>query len=134
MLTKATDITTQLEDRPGTLAKLTDTISKAGVNIDGFCGSADMGNTFHFLFISDPVGGRKALERAGAKVKKEREVILVDVQDRPGAAAAEFHKVAQQELNVDLVYLATDNRIVIGGDELPKIREALSMETTKVKV
>lgn len=133
MLTKATDLSVMLEDKPGTLAKAADAIAKAGANIDGFCGSADGGNTFHFLFITDGAKARKALEGAGFTVRKEREVVLTDpVEDRPGAAAAEFRKIAQQELNVNVAYLATNNRIVIGGDNVQRIWESLAAETGKV--
>ncbi|HEX9436207.1 MAG TPA: ACT domain-containing protein [Candidatus Limnocylindria bacterium] len=133
MLTKATDLSITLEDRPGTLAKATDAVAKAGANIDGFCGSADGGSTFHFLFTKDGDKARKALESAGFTVKKEREVVLTEpIEDRPGAAAAEFRKIAQHELNVDLAYLATDNRIVMGGDNVQKIWESLGAESTKI--
>lgn len=133
MLTKATDLTVVFEDRPGTLAKATEAISKAGANIDGFCGSTDGGNVFHFLFIRDGAKARDALGSAGMKVKKEREVVLVDVEDRPGSAAAEFRKIAHQELNIDLAYLATNNRIVVGGADTQRIWDALAPETAKVR-
>lgn len=133
MLTKATDLSVVLPDEPGTLAKATEATSKAGINIDGFCGPSEDGETFHFLFIKDPAGARRALEGAGFKVKKEQEVVLVDVEDRPGTATAEFKKIAQQMLNVDLVYLATNNRMVIGGEKIEAIREALSAEPAKAR-
>jgi hypothetical protein len=129
VLTKATDLTVTLENRPGTLAKATDAIAKAGANIDGFCGSPDSSNTFHFLFLRDGAKARSALDTAGIPVKKEREVVLVDVEDRPGSAATEFRKIAQHELNVDLAYLATNNRIVIGGDDVQGIWDALTAGT-----
>lgn len=52
-------------------------------------------------------------------------MLLVDVEDRPGAAARIFKEIADRELNADLVYLATETRIVIGGDEIPQLRETL---------
>lgn len=132
MLTKAKDFSLVLEDRPGTLAKVTDAIAKAGINIDGFSGASECGDTFHFLFIADADRARSAFESAGYKVKSERDVALVEVADRPGSAAIELKKIAQQELNVDLLYLATDNRLVIGGKEFQRIWDALSPESAKV--
>lgn len=132
MLTKAKDISLVLEDRPGTLAKVAEAVAKTGINIDGFSGASECGDTFHFLFIRDADRARQALEAAGYKVKKERDVALVDVEDRPGTAARELKKIAQQELNVDLLYLATNNRLVIGGQESQRIWEALAAEPTKI--
>jgi hypothetical protein len=132
VLTKAKDIGIVLEDRPGMLHKVTDALGKAGINIDGFSGASECGDTFHFLFVKDADKARRAIEAGGWKVKQEREVALVDVEDRPGTAAAELRKIAQQELNVDLLYLATHNRLVIGGPEFSRIWEALSAEPQKV--
>lgn len=132
MITKAKDFSLVLEDRPGMLAKVTEAIAKTGVNIDGFSGASECGDTFHFLFIADADRARSAIESAGYKVKSERDVALVDVADHPGTAAAELKKIAQQELNIDLLYLATNNRLVIGGQQFQRIWDALSAETAKV--
>jgi hypothetical protein len=132
MLTKAKDISVVLPDRPGTLAKVTEAVATAGISIDGFSGQSECGDTFHFLFIRDADRARTALESAGYTVTKERDVALVDVEDRPGTAATELKKIAQQELNVDLLYLATNNRMVIGGKEFQRIWEALSTGPAKV--
>ena len=58
-----------LEDRPGTLAKLTDAIAKAGINIEGYCAvpGKDGKGTFRVV-TSDPATTKKALESAGFKV------------------------------------------------------------------
>lgn len=133
MVTIAKDFMVILENRPGTLWKAANAIAKAGVNIDGFSGSAECGNTFHFLFTTDPTSAKRALETAGLKVKMEREVLLVDVEDRPGAAARVFKELADKELNADLVYLATETRIVIGGAEIQQIREALQPLSTAAR-
>lgn len=133
MVTTAKDFTVVLENKPGTLWKATDAIAKTGVNIDGFSGSSECGNTFHFLFTTDPMSAKRALEAAGLKVKAERDVLLVDVEDRPGAAAKIFKEIADRELNADLVYLATETRLVIGGAEIQRIRDALQPLSTAAR-
>lgn len=133
MVTIAKDFTVVLDNKPGKLWKATDALAKAGVNIDGFSGSAECGNAFHFLFTADPTSAKRALEGAGLKVKAERDVLLVDVEDRPGAAATVFKEIADRELNADLVYLATETRIVIGGEEIQQIRESLQTLSTAAR-
>ena len=116
-----------LDDRPGTLAKATDAIAKAGINIEGFCavrsGKEGKG-TFHVV-TKDPASTRKALEAAGFKVQDERDAAIIDVEDRPGTAAQIFRRLAQNELNVGPTYSITQNRIVISADDFSKLRETL---------
>jgi len=116
-----------LDDRPGTLAKATDAIAKAGINIEGFCavpsGKEGKG-TFHVV-TKDPANTRKALEAAGFKVQDERDAAIIDVEDRPGTAAQIFRRLAQNELNLGPTYSLTQNRIVISADDFSKLRETL---------
>jgi hypothetical protein len=121
----AKDLTVYLEDRPGTLAELGEALGKAGVNIEGGCGVQDDGTeTFHLLF-EDGAAARQAIEDAGIKVQAERDVIVTDVQDRPGALGGIARAIADAGVNIKLVYMATNNRLVIGASDLDKVRAAL---------
>jgi len=116
-----------LDDRPGTLAKATDAIAKAGINIEGYCAvpSGKEGKGTFRVVTKDPANTRKALEAAGFKVQDERDAAIVDVEDRPGTLAQIFRKIAQNELNVGPTYSITQNRIVISADDFSKLRETL---------
>jgi hypothetical protein len=58
-------------------------------------------------------------------VTGEREVVVVDVEDRPGILADLARRVAEAGVNLDLVYVATRNRIVFGSTDLEGLRTAL---------
>jgi len=115
-----------LDDRPGTLAKATDAIAKAGINIEGYCAvpSGNGKGTFRVV-TKDPANTRKALESAGFKVQDERDAAVIDVEDRPGTIAQIFRKLAESELNVGPTYSITQNRIVVSADDFTKLRETL---------
>jgi hypothetical protein len=116
-----------LDDRPGTLAKATDAIAKAGINIEGFCAvpsGKDGKGTFRVV-TSGPATTRKALETAGFKVQEERDVALIDAEDRPGFLAQTLRRLAENELNVGPTYSITQNRIAITADNFAKLRESL---------
>ncbi len=116
-----------LDDRPGTLAKATDAIAKAGINIEGYCAvpsGKDGKGTFRVV-TSDPTTTRKALETAGFKVQEERDVAVIDAEDRPGFLAQTLRHLAENELNVGPTYSITQNRIVISADNFAKLRESL---------
>ena len=116
-----------LDDRPGTLAKATDAIAKAGINIEGYCAvpsGKDGKGTFRVV-TSDPATTRKALETAGFKVQEERDVAIVEGEDRPGFLAQILRRLADNELNVGPTYSLTQNRIAITADNFAKLRESL---------
>ncbi|TMG38958.1 MAG: hypothetical protein E6H88_03340 [Chloroflexi bacterium] len=113
------------QDRPGMLAKATEAIAKAGINIDGFC---ETGQGILHIFTSDPVEARRAVESAGFKVREEHDVVVVDVEDRPGTAARLFRQVAGAEVNVDFAYSLASSRIAVGSKDFAKLKEALRVE------
>jgi len=123
MAHEATDLAVTLpEDRPGMLAKALQAVSAAGINLEGH---AEMGGVVHVL-TTDLIATRDALESEGFRVVKEQQVVLVEVEDRPGSAARIFHRVADAKVNIRFSYLATRNRLVIGADDLEELRAALS--------
>lgn len=118
----ATDLAVTLpEDRPGMLAKAVNAVSTAGINIDGY---AEMDGVVHVL-TTDLGATRGALEASGFKVVREREVVLVQVEDQPGSAARIFRRIADAKVNIRFSYLATRNRLVVGADDLEELRAAL---------
>ena len=122
----AWDIKVTLEDRPGTLAHLGEATGAAGINIDGACGflcEEGAKAVFHFL-VEDPAAARQACEAAGGHVG-EREVLVVDVDDRPGELGRIARRITDAGVNIDLFYLAADTRFVIGVDDLDAARAAL---------
>jgi hypothetical protein len=60
-------------------------------------------------------------------VSREREVVVVDVEDRPGVLADLTRKIARAGVNIDLVYVATRNRLVFGSGDLAALRDALGV-------
>ena len=120
----AKDLTVILADRPGTLADVGETLGKAGINIDGMCGFPCEGRGVLHVLVEDAAGARRALEEGGMEVSGEREVLVLEVEDRPGAFGDIARKIANAGVNVDLAYLAT-TRLVIGADDLEKAQAAL---------
>jgi hypothetical protein len=120
-----TDLTIGLLDRPGSLAGACDTLGRAGINIDGACGFVSEGRgTFHVL-VADATRAERALIDAGFEILARRQVAVLPVEDRPGAAAELLRRIAAAGVNVDLLYSAVDGRMVLAGDDLPAIRAAL---------
>jgi hypothetical protein len=65
------------------------------------------------------------IEETGNKVLEEREVLVLDIEDRPGTLGQVCRRIASAGANIDLLYLAANNRVVIGVDDLDKARGAI---------
>ena len=118
----AADLAVTLEsDRPGALARALGAVSAAGINVDGY---SEMNGIVHVLAL-DLAATRRALHEAGFKELQEQDVVVVPVEDEPGAAAGVFQRIAEAHINVRYSYLATRNRLVIASDAPQAIIEAL---------
>ena len=122
------DLAITLADRPGTLAKATEAIAKAGINIEGAAGVPCGGEGIYHVLTTDAAATRRALEGAGFRVSGEQQVLVVDVPDKAGSAAQIFKRLAEANVNVTLFYVATGARIVIGADNVQKANDTLAKQ------
>lgn len=120
-----TDLTVILQNKPGTFADMGEALGNAGINIDGVCGFPADGEGVVHLLVEDAAGARSALEGAGLEVRNEREVVLVDVEDKPGELGRVCRKMADAGVNLDLVYTSNKLQLVLGADDAEKARGAL---------
>lgn len=120
----AKDLTVVLEDRPGTLADMGEALGNAGVNIEGMGGFATEGKAILHILVEDAASARRALQAAKFQVRDERDVLVLAVADRPGEFGRICRKIANAGVNINLAYLATNTRVVIGADNLDKARTA----------
>jgi hypothetical protein len=120
------DLAVTLEDRPGTLADLGEATGRAGINIEGMSGEAGQDNAVLHILVEDAAAAREALSGAGIEVGEERDVLVVEVEDRPGTLGQVARKLADAGVNVDLAYSTFGGvRAVLGVDDMDRARSAL---------
>ena len=121
----AVDLVIDIENSPGALAQVAAAISDAGVNIAAATciGTGDRAE-LHIL-VPHAGAARHSLAISHVAVTREREVVVVDVEDRPGVLADLTRKIARAGIDLDLVYVATRNRVVFGAADLDALRAAL---------
>jgi hypothetical protein len=119
------DLVIDVENTPGALAQVAAAISDAGVNIAAATclGSGEQAE-LHIL-VKHAEAARHSLAISQLAVTREREVVVVDVEDRPGVLADLTRQIARAGVNLDLVYVATRNRVVFGSPDLAGLRAAL---------
>jgi hypothetical protein len=121
----AVDLVIDIENTPGALAQVAAAISDAGVNIAAAtCIGAGERAELHIL-VPHAGAARHSLAISHLAVTREREVVVVDVEDRPGVLADLTRKIARAGVDLDLLYVATGDRVVFGAADLDALRAAL---------
>src|SRR5919107_803270 len=106
MTAMPTDLTVILHDRPGELAQLGEVMGAVGVNIRGLAAFTGEGRGVIHLLVDDEHAARArvALEEAGLGVADDREVLVVDVHDRPGTLGELARELGEAGVNIELAY------------------------------
>jgi hypothetical protein len=121
----AVDLVIEIENTAGALARVAAAISDAGVNIAAAtCVGSGAQAELHIL-VKHAEAVRHSLAISHLAVTREREVVVVDVVDRPGVLADLTRKIARAGVDLDLVYVATQNRVVFGAPDLGALKAAL---------
>ncbi|HZP97562.1 MAG TPA: hypothetical protein VFC31_14685 [Candidatus Limnocylindria bacterium] len=118
------------EDRPGELAKAVTAIANMDINIEGFC---EVNGELHVV-AGDPENARKALETVGFDVD-QREIFILEAEDRPGFLANVLRRLSAEELNVIASYSLTKTRIAFTVDQPARVKDILRelSPTTRVR-
>ena len=109
------DLTVNLANEPGTLASLGEALGNAGINIEGVVGKSEGGEAHVHILVQDAGMAREQLSQAGIECGGERE----------GEMGRHLRKVAEAGVNIDLVYLGTSTRLVLGSSDMEGLRKAL---------
>ena len=119
------DLVIEIKNEPGALARVASAISDAGVNLAAATCIGTAGDVELHVLVPHAEPARHALALSQLGVSREREVVVVEVEDRPGVLADLTRKVARAGVDLDLVYVATRNRVLFGSTDLPALRAAL---------
>src|SRR6187551_1953491 len=121
----AVDLVIDIENSPGSLAEVAAAISDAGVNIAAATCVGPAERAELHILVKHAEAARHALAISHVAVSREREVVVVEVEDRPGVLADLTRRIAKAGVNLDLVYVATRNRVVFGAPDLDALKAAL---------
>ena len=123
----AVDLVIDIVNTPGALAEVAAAISDAGVNIAAATCIGPGATAEVHILVPHAEAAKHSLAISHLAVTREREVVVVDVEDRPGVLADLTRKIARAGVDLDLVYVATRNRVVFGAADLDALRVALGL-------
>lgn len=117
------DLTIRLENRPGALAEMGETLGEAGVSVEGGgCWLVDGKGIAHFLF-EDGEAARNALEAKGIEVLAVLEVLTVRLKQAvPGQLGKIGRAMADAGVNIEVQYSDHDHQLVLVVNDIEKAR------------
>lgn len=127
----------EARNRPGELARITESIANQGINIEAFCLGYDGTGLAAFL-SHDESGLKRALTSDGIAFK-ESPFLTVGLENRPGMVAQTTRRLADAGVNIHFlapVDYTPDHRatVAIGVDKIDVARKALTDQVTEWKV
>ena len=117
------DLAIRLENRPGALAEMGETLGRAGISVEGGGGFVIDGKGIaHFLF-EDAAAARKVLEAKGITVLDDREVLIQRLkQEQPGQLGKIARMMADAGVNIEIMYSDHQNQLILVVDDVKKGR------------
>ena len=95
-----------LDNRPGTLAMVCDTLSEAKINIYAITTSDTIDHSVVRMVVSDPRKAVQLFEEHGALVVDD-DVLLIEGDNTPGSLAKICKKLSAAKINIEYCYCAT---------------------------
>ena len=90
----------RLENRPGSLADLTEALGERGINISAVSGMTwDEGGGLG-LITNDEAGTRSVLDDRGADYR-EIDLVSAELDDQPGSLGAAARRLAEKGVNIE---------------------------------
>ena len=118
----ATEFIFSLDDKPGAFAQIAETLGNQGINIDGMAGLSAGGTGLIRIVTDDADATEAALIAAGIK-QGAREVILIQLENKPGELAKFSNALGEAGINMSSLYVTMNRQQVIDCDNLAGARE-----------
>ncbi len=105
-MARAKQISAWVDDRPGMLGKVADSLGAKRVAIRAFMASVMDGRGFVRVVVDRPAAARKIFRAQGWKTTED-DVVEVTIPDEPGAVAAVADRLGRAGINIQYAYLGT---------------------------
>lgn len=103
----ATQLAVFLTNRPGALARVSEALAKAEINIHALTISDTVDHSVVRMVVSDPTKALMLLGEAGV-LALENDVVMIEGDNTPGMLAKIAERLAQAEINIEYMYLAAN--------------------------
>ena len=94
----------RLDNRPGSLARLTELLAAAGVNIDALAAWGENGDGVVRLIVDQPEACARVLNEASLGFE-ERTVLAALLANQPGELARVTRALAEAAINIEAIFV-----------------------------
>lgn len=98
------ELVVSLPNKVGILADISKILADHGINIEGVAGYAQGNDAKIMLVAEDNLRAKEALARGGYKAIKENEVLVLDLENKPGALKVVTAKLAKDGIDIRYTY------------------------------
>lgn len=98
------EVTVTAANKIGLLAEISKLIADHGINIDGIAGYAMDNEAKIMMVTNDATRAVEALKKAGFSWVKESEVIVLELENKPGALKIVTEKLASEKIDIKYTY------------------------------
>ena len=96
-----------VENKIGALADMSKILADHGINIEAVKGYAEDGKAKIMLITDDNLRSIDALKKSGYKSAVESEMIMLELENNPGALNNITAKLASEEIDIKFIYGTT---------------------------
>jgi hypothetical protein len=129
------EFTVTIEDKPGALGQCFLGLAEQGVNILAFQSYVEEGESLARLVVDNPAAAKSML--GGLRmIFEETEVLVVEVENRPGELGRVAARLGDRKINIDYSYCgfepgSTKGLLVFGVDHLTRAVNALDQPASE---
>jgi hypothetical protein len=103
---RAKELKVRVEDRPGVLGEIASALGEKKINLRAVNGWVENGQGVVRLIVDKPAAAAKLLAARGWQ-PEEREVVEIELADKPGALGEAAAKLGAAGVNVGHLYVGT---------------------------
>lgn len=125
---KAKELKVRVENRPGMLGDIASALGEKGVNLRALNAWVE-GDVGVVRMVVDKAGpAKRVLAKRDLEVE-EKDVLEIELPDRPGALGAAATALGEAGVNIDYVFVGTGaarrSTVFLGVSDLPRAMKAL---------
>lgn len=111
----------------GPAAEIWQALGGAGITMEASCTYPTLDGRVVRIVVADgdAEAARQALLDAGFGALDRREVLISDVENRPGKLGELAQRLADAGVTLTTLYMAMGDRVVVGAEDLAKVRAVL---------
>jgi len=118
------EFTILVENKPGSLARVSEILAKSAVNIEAITAEGTRKDGTIKVITNDSNTTKSALEKARIPFTV-KEILIVKVINRPGELAKLTRKIANGRINIESIYMISNEKFAVRVDDMGKARTVL---------